>query len=678
MAIPRFRWPAASPGAHGKKSQTRRRKTAKPNKKGRRPARRPLRWALFALLWGGVFAGLVALVYAAWASTYDLGRVAAIPERSAIYDWRGRFYSRLEGENRLVVGFGEIAPHFFDALLAREDTRFYRHHGVDPRGIARAMVRNLAGGGLREGGSTITQQLALNTFLGGRHDRSIHRKLLEAFLALRIEDNFTKRQILEHYANRIYFGSGVYGVETASHLYFDKPARDLSLGESAMLVGLIRSPNRFSPRKDLRLAIRERNTVLRRMASLGMIPPEKASAASSETPRIAKNRPAAAQQNYAIDAVRQELELILDDVHRDEGGLRIFTAIDPGMQSAGEAALEARLAAFESRPGYPHPKRVPGSPGGAEGSEHLQGALLAIDGRTGGIRAVVGGRSYAESRFNRAWEARRQIGSTFKPFVFTAAFEAGLSPGEKLSDDPLRKGEVRSAPDWRPSNSDGRSLGLCPAGDGLVFSRNLVSVRAGERAGLAAVRKLGAAAGFTDLPAHPSIYLGAFEASVKEVAAAYSIFPNGGIRRQAFLIERIEDSGGRTLYKTPKLATRATPEKSARQVHSLLADVLARGTGKEGGAPPGAAGKTGTTDGFRDAWFVGDAGGIACAVWAGFDSPRTIAPEGYGAAVALPVWSEFMRRSGIAGGAGTARSRPAQGDSEEEKKRKFLRSLLPW
>jgi penicillin-binding protein 1A len=622
---------------------------------------------LVAALAGAVFCGLVALAYAALASTCDLGRVSAIPERSTVYDFRGRFYSRLAGENRLVVGYDEIAPRFFDALLAREDSRFFRHRGVDVRGVARAVVRNVALGRVREGGSTITQQLALNTFLGGRHDRSLHRKLLEAFLAIRIEENFSKRQILEHYANRIFFGSGVYGVETASRLYFDKPARALTLGESAMLVGVIRSPNRFSPRNDPRLAARERNAVLRRMARLGMIARDEADRAMGETPKIATHRAMVSQQNYAVDAVRQELDLILDEAHWDEGGLRIYTAIDPALQRAGEEAVENQLAAFERRPGYPHPRRVAGEGGGADGSAYLQGALLAVDHASGGIRAVVGGRSYAESRFNRAWAARRQVGSVFKPFVYAAAFERGLSPNETVSDDPLRAGEVRSAPGWHPANSDGKSLGRQRAGEGLVFSRNLMAVRVGERAGIEAVRAVGGAAGLRDLPAHPSLYLGVAEADVKDVASAFAMFPNGGVRHQTFLIDRIEDSSGRTLYKTPHLSVRVVGQKCARMVHGLLVDAMERGTGKSPHTLAGVAGKTGTTDGFRDAWFAGYGGGITCAVWVGFDAPKPIGPEAYGATVALPVWLDFMGRTGV---------RPVRRATESEgAKRNFLESV---
>lgn len=637
----------------------------------RRSVVRHRRWALLlALASAAAAVAAVALFYAGWASRFDLGLVAAIPERSAVYDCRGRPYSRLAGENRLVVAFDEIAPVFFDALLAREDTRFFHHCGLDFRGIARAAAKNLLHRGVREGGSTLSQQLALNTFLGGRHVRSLNRKLLEAFLALRIEENFNKRQILEFYANRIYFGAGMYGVETASRTYFGKAAAALELPEAALLVGLIRSPNRFSPLRDPAAAMAQRDAVLKRLVDLGSISAAAAAAASRAPTAIVGGRALAAQENYAVDAVRQELGLILDRDHWDEGGLRIHTTIDPDLQRAAEEAVAKRLREIESRPGYPHPTMA-GTPadGGDRSTPYLQCALVAIDNRTGGIRAVVGGRDYAASRYNRAWLAKRQVGSTFKPFVYAAAIAGGMDPGTPIDDGPLRPGDVRGAPDWAPANADGQSLGRQPAAEGLIQSRNTMTVRVGQRAGLRTVRRLAAAAGLPDLPPQAGIYLGACEASVRDMTAAYTVFPNDGVRRQPYLIERIEDADGVVLYRAAHLNARTMAADVAKAVTAMLVQAVKRGTGKpvqDMGIAGAVAGKTGTTDGFRDAWFVGFSRSLTCGVWVGLDTPERILPGGYGAVLALPVWGEFMAKvpaprypAGALGGGDEAVPRPS-------------------
>jgi len=307
------------------------------------PLRRKL--LIWLLLIGTICAGLGCVVYGIWASLYNIKDVERIPERSIVFDMDGKPYSRLAGDNRTVVPIEKVSTNFINALLAREDTRFYKHHGVDPLGIARAMVRNAIHLRISEGGSTLTQQLALNTFLGGRHNHSIHRKILEAFLAVRIEQNYSKRSILEYYVNRIYFGSGVYGVETASQTYFAKSAAQLNLSEAAILVGIIRSPTRFSPAQHLDKALTQRDTVLHRMAELGMIKEQAAQAAIDSRPTISNRRSVNVQANYAMDLVHNDLDTILGDEYTDEG-LRIYTTIDPVLQ---------KEAQVHHRPGTPEP-----------------------------------------------------------------------------------------------------------------------------------------------------------------------------------------------------------------------------------------------------------------------------------------------------------------------------------
>ena len=604
-------------------------------------------------LWLGVLAILVVmlavcLVYGFWASTFDLNQVREMSERSTVFDMDGRVYSRLQGENRVTVKFNEVSPDFVNALLAREDARFYKHRGVDPIGIVRAIVRNAGRGSAREGASTLTQQLARNSFpLGGKN---IHRKLLEAFVALRMEQHFSKDEILEAYMNRIYFGSGVYGIETASLAYFGRHAKDLKLGEAAMIAGIIRAPTYFSPFRNLKGAANQRNQVLDRMAKLDLIDESKAAAAKNAPLTLAKKKTISTQENYAMDAVRRELDLLLTDDQRGDGGLKIYTTIDPALQRAAQSALDGELTKVEHRPGYRHPKREDFS-AEAKAQElatpYLQGALVAIDNRSGAIRALVGGRDFQESKYNRAIqpEAARQVGSTFKPFVYAAAFQRGLLPGAAIDDGPIGRGEIRSAANWTPENSDGTYKGTMRAEEGLILSRNTMSVRVGERAGIDAIGRLVAACGIEGMPRQPAIYLGAFEQTVSELASAYTVFANGGVRRQGYIIERIDDTDGETIYRAAHIQSRAMDPGTAWLTTQAMQKVIERGTAasaKSMGFTRPAAGKTGTTNDFRDAWFAGFTSSLTCAVWVGLDKPETIVNRGYGAALALPVWVDVM------------------------------------
>src|SRR6266568_46027 len=386
----------------------------------------------FTLLALVAAAGLaVFLFYAGWATTFDTKKVGEMPERNTVFDVDGKIYSRLAGANRLKVSLDQISPFFINALLAREDTRFYQHGGIDWRGILRALVRDILSGSAKEGASSITQQLARNSLpLGGR---TISRKVLEAMVALRIERDFTKQQILELYINRIYFGSGCYGVETASQAYFGKSASTLNLSEAALLAGLIRSPNRFSPLKSPEGAAVQRNVVLDRMVALKTL-----SAAQADQAKIAKivthpKRMPQVQENYAMDAVQRALSLILTQDQMDDGGLSIYTTLDPSAQNSAQDALETQLSKIEHQSNFHHPTKTeykaPEKGEGDSAMPYLEGAVVVIDNASGGIRALVGGRDYGQSKFNRALApANRQVGSAFKPFVYAIAFSHGLLP----------------------------------------------------------------------------------------------------------------------------------------------------------------------------------------------------------------------------------------------------------
>ena len=621
-----------------------------PNKKR---GSRGWRWiAVFFLL--AVPAAIVVAIlsfYAVWAQTFDLKRLGTMPERNTVFDVDGKIYSRLAGANRLKVSLDQVSPLFIQALLAREDTRFYEHGGIDWRGVARALFRDVTSGSVKEGASSITQQMARNSLpLGGRN---ISRKLLEAMVALRIERALTKDQILELYVNRIYFGSGCYGVETASQSYFGKSAAKLDLSEAALLAGLIRSPNRFSPLKNPEGAREQRDTVLDRMRELKKISVLQEEGAKHEKIASRSHRQTLVQENYAMDAVQRDLNVLLTPDQIDNGGLFIYTTLDPIVQKAAADAVDKQLAKIERQPGFHHPLksqyRAP-EDGEDNAMPYLEGALVAIDNSSGGIRALVGGRDYTQSKFNRALTpANRQIGSSFKPFVYTLAFTHGLLPGAAISDGPLQPGEVQGAGNWSPANSDGRYGGIQPVSYGLIHSRNTMSVRVGEFAGIDDTQKIAATLGLgNDIPHGAAIYIGSFETDLKDLTAAYTVFPNAGLRKQAYIVERIDDSEHRPIYRAAHLTIPALDPGAAWMTTELMEEVLTHGTAASArslGFRLPAAGKTGTTNDFKDAWFVGFTSSMTCGVWVGFDQPTTIMPHGYGAALALPVWTDVVMKS---------------------------------
>jgi penicillin-binding protein 1A len=608
------------------------------------------RITLLLLLAGAAFA--VFLFYGTWAQTFDMRNVGEMPERSTVYDVDGKIYSRLAGANRLKVALSEVSPYFIAAVLAREDTRFYEHNGIDWRGVLRALTRDILSMSVKEGASSLTMQLARNSLpLGGR---TFSRKLLEAMVALRIEREFTKQQILELYVNRIYFGSGCYGVETASQAYFGKNASKLNLSEAALLAGLIRSPNRFSPLKNPEGAALQRDAVLDRMVALKKITLAQARQAKKAKIVTHPKRMPQIQENYAMDAVQRALSLILTQDQMDAGGLSIYTTLDPSVQNSAQDALETQLTKIEHQSNFHHPIKAdykpPENGEGDAAMPYLEGAVVVIDNSSGGIRALVGGRDYAQSKFNRALApANRQVGSAFKPFVYTIAFSHGLLPGAAISDDRIRPGEIDGAGSWSPANSDGKYSGIEPCSYGLIHSRNTMSVRVGQFAGLDAVQKVANNLGIAQkVPHGPAIYIGSFETNLKDLTAAYSVFPNAGVRRQAYIVERIDDPEHKPIYLAAHITSAGLDPGAAWMTSQLLEDVLTKGTAASArslGFRLPAAGKTGTTNDYKDAWFVGYTSTLTCGVWVGFDQPTTIVPHGYGAALALPVWTQVMNKA---------------------------------
>ncbi len=605
---------------------------------------------LLVLLAGAVFA--VFLFYGTWAQTFDMKNVGEMPERSTVYDVDGKIYSRLAGANRLKVSLSEVSPEFIAAVLAREDARFYDHKGIDWRGVLRALSRDVVTMKAKEGASSLTMQLARNSLpLGGR---SFSRKLLEAMVSLRIEREFTKQQILELYVNRIYFGTGCYGVETASQAYFGKNASKLNLSEAALLAGLIRSPNRFSPLKNPQGAAVQRDAVLERMVALKKITPSQAEQAKKTKIVTHPKRMPQIQENYAMDAVQRALSQILTEDQMDDGGFSIYTTLDPAVQNSAQDALEKQLTKIEHQSNFHHPLKAdykpPENGEGDSAMPYLEGAVVVIDNASGGMRGLVGGRDYAQSKFNRALApANRQVGSAFKPFVYTVAFSHGLLPSSAISDGPLQPGEIEGAGNWSPANSDGTYGGTMLCSYGLIHSRNTMSVRVGQFAGLDAVHKIANDLGISqNLPHGPAIYIGSFETDLKDLTAAYSIFPNAGTRKQAYIIERIDDQQHKPIYRAAHVSAPALDPGATWMTSRLMEAVLTQGTAASArslGFKLPAAGKTGTTNDYKDAWFLGYTSTLTCGVWVGFDQPTTIIPHGYGAALALPVWVQVMNKA---------------------------------
>lgn len=623
-----------------------------------------LRLFLIVFLLAAAVGAGVLIVYGQFAARYDLTKLGEMRQRSIVLDCKEREIGRLHGENRTVVPFAQVSPFFIKALLAREDARFYEHDGVDYFGVARAILRDFKEKKAMQGASTITMQLARNSF-DDLNDKSMHRKLVEVMLAWRIEREFGKERILELYVNRIFFGSGLNGIERAAKAYFGHSAASLTLGESAMLAGIIRSPNRFSPFRNWAGAKEERDTTLGRMVLKKYITQKEADAAKREDMAVAAQPAVRAQDSYMMEAVRRDLEVILNDEEIEDGGLRIFTTLDRDLQLAADNAVEKRLRSVEALRGYKHPAKaefdktwdgyseVPSTP-------YLQGATLVLNNNTGGIIAIVGGRSFLQSRFDRATMGTRTIGSTIKPFVYAAAMMHGLLPGTLVNDGPIQPGELQeSANGWSPANSDGKFLGPQPMWAGLVRSRNTMTVRVGDHAGLDNVIDLLRSAGINEPQIRtPQIYIGNTGTSLRSLTSAMSIFPNGGVRKRPFIVEHIEDGAGRVVYRTPEIDLEVLPPHIAQVTSGLLERVVNEGTAaamrSEFDFKEKAGGKTGTTNDYKDAWFIGYTSELTCGVWVGFDHPQTIMEDAYGGKLALPIWVDVMKAAGAAGYKSTA------------------------
>jgi 1A family penicillin-binding protein len=560
----------------------------------------------------------------AWVSRYAVAvhRLARGVGDTVFSSADGKPWFRLD-EQRHDVALDQISPHLQHAVVAVEDRRFYYHPGVDPIGIARALVHDIRSGGRFEGGSTLTQQLARTLFLS--NVRTYARKLKEAAIAVMIEVQLTKTQILELYLNRVYLSAGVYGVQTISEHLFRKSADTVTLAEAALIAGLIRAPSALSPWSNYDGALDRSHLVLARMRELGFITAEEEQAAKRVRPRIQPYRqPADARAGWAKEFLRQQFRNEFGGDHPPDW--QVQTTFRPSIQDAAERAVSAGLERLR-RPG-------------------LEAALVAIDPATGDILAMVGGANYQRSTFNRATRSRRQPGSAFKPFVYAAALERGYSPVSVLTN--LRHVSAPENPEWNPRSSDGDQPDQLTLRAALFESNNAAAADLQQQVGSRNVLSLASDAGLSNLPDVPSLALGTGLVSPLELTAAFTVFPGGGEVARPRGMTSVFDAAGSQVWDRPVVRERVIREEVAFQMTSMLRDVIERGTGAPArslGVRGAVAGKTGTTDDYRDAWFVGFSQSVVAGVWVGFDQPASIGHDAYGARVALPIWADFMKRT---------------------------------
>jgi 1A family penicillin-binding protein len=575
-------------------------------------------------------------------------------EASVLLDRNGDEISKLFVTRRIVVPVDSMPEHLLDAFVAIEDRRFWDHGGVDWRRTVGALLRNVRAGDIEEGSSTITMQLARNVFPEQlpASEKTLTRKLGEARVARSIESRYSKREIIELYLNQIYFGSGAYGIESAAEEYFGKTTAQLTLAESALLAALPRAPSRLNPRANREAALEGRELVLRRMADQGRITEDQRREAADAGLTLRKGRADIQDAApYFVEAVRRQLEVQLGNALYTEG-YTIHTTLDLAAQQAAEEELDRQLVAMESgRHGsFPHrtyasvQADTAGTP--AEGTPYLQGAVVIMDARTGDVLALVGGRDYEDSQFNRATQGRRQPGSAFKPFVYAAAVGSGFAPTHRLADQPLRyvldNGRV-----WEPRNYDGSFSGAVTMRQALTHSKNVPTVRLANEVGLRRVLGVAEDFGLGRMPSNPSVVLGTAEVTPVGLTAAYAAFATLGQRPEPRFVTQVVDRHGRVVWQQPPRADRVIDPAVAFVTTSMLQDVVDRGTGtgvRGAGFSAPAAGKTGTTQDAADIWFVGFTPELVGTVWIGFDRRQRILRGATGGQLVAPVWGRIMRR----------------------------------
>jgi penicillin-binding protein 1A len=623
-----------------------------------------LPWVWVPLLF--LTAGLIGFGWGSWRNLcVDCPSIAQIhtwepQQTSKIFSQDGQLIGELGVERRTPVSIQALPEHVPQAFIAIEDRRFEQHDGIDVRGTTRAVIGVVTTGSFRGGGgSTITQQLARNMFETIGFEKRVERKLKELQVALELERAYSKDQILEAYMNQINLAHGWWGIQTASRNYFGKDAIDINPAEAAMLAAIANRPNYYSPFRNADASLSRRNLVLDRMEREGFLTSEEAERWKSHPLPSERAEVADGLGAYFTEWVRQ----ILQERFRGQvntGGLRVYTTLDVDMQRAAEGAMQRGFDRIENRPGFRHPKYEeyadqreafagPNSP-------YLQGMFVALDPQTGAVRALVGGRDYEQSRFNRALQARRQPGSAFKTYVYASALSSGIPASHIITDSPVVRREVDGS-EWRPRNFSGEFEGDMTLREAFRRSVNMVAIKlADEEVGLETVAQNARRLGISSLiPRVPSMALGSADVLPIEMAEAYSTFANMGTRVRPYPILRVENAQGEVLWEPQPERTQVLDSLSTRVMVSLMEDVVERGTAANairgtvgaGQALPReipAAGKTGTTNNFTDVWFVGFTPNLQAAVWFGMDSPQQIYPQATGGADAAPVWGDFMKQ----------------------------------
>ena len=582
---------------------------------------------------------------------------------SVLLDGAGEQFADLSPIDYEVVDLDSLPEYIPNAFIAVEDKRFFQHHGVDARRVVGALLANIKARGVSQGFSTITMQLARNVWpdrLPGQQ-RTLTRKILEVRVAREIERRYQKREILELYLNHIYFGDGAYGIDAAARNYFRKPARQLTLAEAALFAAMPKSPTYYNPRRHRQRAEARRDLVLDLMARQQFITGQEATAAKEKPVRVrrdpAPRRKEATVAPYFVEAVRRVLENHFgEDLYTSP--VRIYTTLDRRVQRAAEVQLERQLANIEN--GVYGPFRGPRYRRGAEAGEetdYLQGAVVVMATDSGAVRALVGGRDYRQSRFNRATRALRQAGSAFKPFVYATAIQDGYSPSQLISDSTLQL-ELPGGEVWEPRNADDENEGFVSLRAALVRSKNLPTIRLAREVGLGEVARTARRAGVTsEIPDLPSMAIGSGTVTPLELTAAYTPFATLGQAVSARFVNRVENIRGKTIWR-PKVQHQSVLDKeTAYLVTDMLRDALDHGTGtpaRFAGFRGVGAGKTGTSNNAADVWFVGYTPEYVASVWIGFDRPAEITPRASGGRLAAPVWGRLM--SQVLAGRKTART----------------------
>jgi len=575
--------------------------------------------------------------------------IVPMAQASLVLARDGSLIGEVGKEIRTSVSIRSLPRYLPQAFVAIEDHRFYQHDGVDVVGIAGALKDNIFGE--RRGASTITQQLVGNMHptLIDRTDRSVGRKLKEQSAAREMEKHYTKDQILEAYLNQIPFGHGWYGVESAARHYFGKSASKLSLAEAAALAAMPKGPALYDPLKYVDRVRQRRNVVLSLMADQGYISPGQAASAKASRLATSPNAGYSAYSPWFVDVVR--VQALRAGIPVNQGGYRIYTGLDPVLQNAATSALLEETASVESEPGYAHPKYIPGAESrpGRTTTDYLQGLVVALDPTSGDVRALVGGRDYRDSHFDRAVDGMRQPGSSFKPIVYAAAIADSITPNTMFADTALAI-NLPNGTVYSPENSDGQYLGPLTLREALAKSRNVIAVQLGMKLGMDSISNLAHRMGLTSTIApYPSSAIGASVVQPLDLVAAYTTFANLGTAVEPRFIYRIEDRNRKVVFSLEVRALApALDPRVTYVVRDMMRDVVERGTASSirrylpASIP--VAGKTGTTNDNSDVWFIGLTPDLVAGVWLGFDKPTSIAAGAGGGSLAAPVWGKMVAR----------------------------------